>query len=108
MSAVLKPNNFETIFDFKPTEAELDYFLGRGEDRETQEEYLEFMTADGAYGDIYHLLYDRGDIKQATAYLDRIADARHRQSVSQPSCQDDSPHRINPALSVGGQAQSAT
>ena len=105
MSAVLKSVTFETIFDFKPTDTELDYFLGRGDERESKDEYLEFMTPDDSYGEIYQLLYERGDIKQATAYLDRISDAKHRQSVSLPRCRDQSSHRIDRALSGVGQIQ---
>ena len=49
----------ETIFDHKPTAAELDEF--GLEDLASQKHYIDSIDADTALGDIAQLYYERGD-----------------------------------------------
>jgi hypothetical protein len=83
MSAVLKPKKLETIFDHNATASELEDLLGYSE---SESDYLNALSSDDAYADLYFLYSARGDEKTAKAYLDKIKDASYRMNISLPSC----------------------
>ena len=60
----------ETIFDHKPTAAELDEF--GLEDPVTQQRYIDTIDADTALGDVAQLYYERGDEATGTKYEERL------------------------------------
>lgn len=72
MSAVLKPQHIETIFDYAVTELELKTLLFG--DVETVSEYSEFIDSDSAYADISRLFRLRGDNDSADKFINKISD----------------------------------
>ncbi len=95
----------ETVLDHEPTEVELDELLGTGDERDTPEEYLEFLDSDSANADLFRLFWMRGDAATARSYLARIDDPLYRQSVSLPGCHDHSAHRRDPGESGDAQGR---
>jgi hypothetical protein len=78
----------ETIYDHGVTEQELMALFGPEDERETREEYFEFLSSDSACADLYRLYRYRRQFARAGGYLVRIADARYRRTVGMPSCRD--------------------
>jgi len=76
----------ETIYDHGVTEQELTALFGPEEERETRDEYLEFLSSDSACADLYLLYQHRHQPNRAAEYLGRIADESYRRTVGMPSC----------------------
>ncbi len=70
MNAILEPQHIETIFDYDVSETELNILFG---DIETYQEYIEFLSQDGAYADLSKLFRLRGDEKTANKYISMIS-----------------------------------
>jgi len=83
MSAVLKTEQLETIFDHGVTMAELIQLFGETEDVDN---YLYALSQDSAYADLYFLYMARDDSKTALSFLNKIQNPRYKLSVSLPSC----------------------
>ncbi|MFI3195121.1 MAG: hypothetical protein QX195_04800 [Methylococcaceae bacterium] len=81
MSAVLKENYVETIFDHGVTDAELSELM-----LESKNDYLYSVDQDTAYVDLYWLYDLRGDVNKAHKYLDSIQDSKYRNSVTMTCC----------------------
>ena len=84
MSAVLKPEKIETIYDHGVTESEI-LALTNGYP-ETQEEYFEALSQDGAYADLFRLYRLRGNKDKASYYLERIEDPAFKNQFKMRPC----------------------
>ena len=76
MNAIPKKSTLlETIFDHGITDAEqMELFS----DIESYDEYVEFMSTDDLYRDIFYLYHLRGDTVMANRYFNKMSDsARH-------------------------------
>jgi len=76
----------ETIYDHGITEQELTALFGPPTERETCEEYLEFLSSDSACADLYALYQHRQLPQRAAEYLGRITNAQYRRTVGMPAC----------------------
>lgn len=83
MSAVLKPQTLETIFDHNVTDAEFEELLG---EPENLDEYLYALSQDSAYAHLYFLYDLRGDDKTAKEFLNKIQDKNYRRDISLSGC----------------------
>lgn len=84
MSAVLKENPIETIFDCGVTDAELlDLFYGYPE---TKDEYIDGLSHDGLLVDIVRLYQLRGNDDLARKYLSSITSQSIRAELSTRGC----------------------
>lgn len=98
--ALIYSFTMKTIFDYSPTEKELDAILGKGALRESRTEYFELLNQDGAYGDIFRLLVMRGDLQSAELTRQLIRDHEYRLDVGFIDCQDAIHQISNRAQSV--------
>lgn len=83
MSAVLKPEKLETIFNHEVTEAEFEELLG---EPESLDDYLYALSQDSAYAHLYFLYDLRGDSQTAKAFLAKIQDKNYRRDISLSGC----------------------
>lgn len=81
MSAVLKENPIETVFDHHVTDAEIIELM-----LEPKHDYLYSIDQDTAYADLYWLYEMRGDANKAHKYLDSIQDSKYRNSIIMTCC----------------------
>lgn len=85
MNAVLKHQQFETIFDHGVTDEEMSsLFFG---DTESLEDYTAYLAPDSAYSDIARLYRLRHDSTKADAYIAKIKNpALKTQLITRPCC----------------------
>jgi hypothetical protein len=85
MSAILKPEPFETIFDHGVTDAEIQALTDGYP--ETQEEYFYGLDHDSAYADLFRLYRLRGDTDKAAYFMEKIEDNSFKfQFKARPCC----------------------
>ena len=85
MSAVLKTEEFETIYDHHVTDDEI-LAMNDGYP-ETRDEYFEALGHDSAMAGLYHLYKLRGQPDKAAYYLDQIHDIPFRNQFKiRPCC----------------------
>lgn len=85
MSAVLKTEYFETIYDHNVT---ADEILAMNDGYpETREEYFEVLGHDSAMAGLYRLYSLRGDAEKAIFYMEKIQDNSFKfQFKARPCC----------------------
>jgi|GEM_PF-936213 len=85
MSAILKPEPLETIFDHGITDDEL-WQLTDG-NPEPLDEYLYGLSQDSAYADLYRLYGIRGNTDRALYFMEQIQDQGFKfQFKARPCC----------------------
>ena len=78
----------ETIYDHGVTEQELTVLFGPEDERESQEEYFEFLSSDSASADLYLLYKHRRQFSRARYYLNRIVNESYRRTIGMPFCRE--------------------
>jgi hypothetical protein len=68
MSAVVKENPIETIFDYELTDSEIDLLSGGM----SKEEYMPIINQEGINHDLMSLFAIRGDTKKADFYMNLL------------------------------------
>ena len=84
MSAVLKTEHLETIFDHAITDNEFEILFGF---LETQADYVFALDHTDADIDLYQLYQLRGDVKTAALYLQKL-DTETRKRITLHCCLD--------------------
>ena len=84
MSAVLKENHIETIFDHGVTDDER-LVLAKGY-AESIDDYLYGLDQDSAYADLYRLYIIRKDTDQASAFLEKIKEPGFKNQFKMRPC----------------------
>lgn len=85
MSAVVKDEKIETVFDHGISEAEMINLFGFVEAREI---YNDRLSNDFALGDLYLLYHMRGDEKSANAFLNKMSSAAAKADITRAGCCD--------------------
>ncbi len=88
MSAVVKEDHVESIFDYDLTDEEKFHLFGDVEDWQSAQEYYElhFDCPDSLNADLYQLFSFRGQSKKALYFLEKIQNADYKRCVTQPFC----------------------
>lgn len=87
MSAVLKNEPVESIFDHGVTDNEMISLFGYVEDMDT---YCYLLSNDFALGDLYRLYKLRGKEKTANEFLNKIISEAEKTNITRSGCCDSS------------------
>jgi hypothetical protein len=86
MSAVLKENYVETIFDHGVTDDEMINLFGYIEEIDI---YSYKLSNDFALGDLYRLYKLRGKEKSANEFLSKLSSESEKENITRSGCCDD-------------------